>query len=882
MKKYAFLLIAISSVCLFSDAVFALETVKVLVLPFEVNAKEEFSYLGDQIPQVIKNHLKQNGAAVLGPDPSVASSIAKKGIKTDEVRMAGSGSGADNVVWGSITIIGNHFSLDVKMIETIGNELPKAFVVEGEGIEKLSGSLKQISADIGMKIFKQEKVVKVLIEGNKRIETDAIRRIIKTEEGSIYSSKNIADDLKSIYAMGYFDDARIESQDIPEGKLVTFKVKEKPTIRVILIKGNRIYEDEKIRGVLNIKTGSILNVVMIKKNVERIEGLYKEKNYHNIKVEYKIHEFDRNQADLEFIISEGSKALISKIIFEGNKAYTSSRLKKLMSTSEKNIFSWVSSAGDFNKEDLNQDISKLTAFYHNNGFIQAKIGEPKIDIYESGIDITVKIDEGPQFAVGKVKITGDLIFPEEKLMKGIKINKEKYYSRKTLQDDVLLLTDLYSDEGYAYADIVPSIDQYRDKMLVNINFVITKGKPVYFEEIIIGGNSKTRDKVIRRELLIYEQELYSGVRLKKSMRKLHRLDYFENIKVDTLKGSTDDKMVLKIDVTEKPTGTFSFGAGYSSVEKVFGMASISQRNLFGLGQVLALKAQLGSVSNRFTLSFTEPWLCDMPMSAGFDLYSWEYDYDTFDKDSKGGGIRFGYPVHEFTRFYLTYALDFADITNIEKDAPDTIKEMAGNNVSSSITTILKYDSRDKIFNPTEGGEHMISVQYAGLGGDIGFTKYILETGWYLPLFKGTVGSIHAKTGYVSQNSGKKLPTYERFNLGGINSLRGFEWEDLSPKKLNSEGVLTNIGGNKFVQFNLEFLFPLIKEVGVMGVLFFDTGDVYDNDESVDLGELRESVGGGIRWYSPMGPMRIEYGYILDPQKDEGKGGKWEFTIGTVF
>jgi len=881
MKKYL-CLIAISIVYLFSSTSYALETVNVLVLPFEVNSQEELSYLHDQIPQVIKNHLKQNGAAVLEPDPAMISSLTGKDISADEIRRIGVNSGAHNIIWGSITLIGHHFSLDVKMIETIGNELPKAFILEGEGIENLSGSLKEISLDIGMKIFKQEKVLKVFVEGNKRIETDAIRRVVKTEEGSIYSSKNLSDDLKAIYAMGYFDDARIESEDTPEGKVVTFKVKEKSTIRVILIKGNRIYEDEKIRGVLNIKTGSILNFVMIKKNVERIEGLYKEKNYHNMKVEYKIHEFDNNQADLEFIISEGSKALIKNIIFEGNKAYSSSKLKKLMSTSEKNIFSWVSSAGDLNREDLNQDIAKIAAFYHNNGFIQAKVGEPQIDTHESWIDIAIKIDEGPQFKVGKVEITGDLIFPQGKLIEKIMIGKEKFYNRQVLQRDVLALTDIYSDEGYAYADIVPGIDQDRDKMIVNINFVISKGKPVYFEEILIGGNSKTRDKVIRRELLVYEQELHSGVKLKKSIRNLHRLDYFENIKVDTLKGSSDDKMVLKIDVTEKPTGAFTFGAGYSSVEKVFGMASISQRNLFGRGQVLALKTQLGSVSNRYTLSFTEPWLFDIPLSAGFDLYSWEYDYDTFDKDSKGGGIRFGYPVYEFTRIYMTYALDFADITNIEIDAPDTIKEMAGNNVSSSITTALKYDSRDKVFNPTEGAEHTISIQYAGLGGDIGFTKYILETGWFIPLFKGTVGSIHAKTGYVSQNSGQKLPSYERFNLGGINSLRGFDWEDLSPKKINSEGVLTNIGGNKFVQFNFEYLFPLIKEVGVMGVLFFDTGDVYDNDESVDLGNLRESVGGGIRWYSPMGPMRIEYGYILDPVKNESKGGKWEFTVGTVF
>jgi len=726
------------------------------------------------------------------------------------------------------------------------------------------------------------RVIQISVEGNRKTTTSLITGVAGLTTGQQLSAGVVQEAISRLWGLGVFDDVRIEAENTAEGKAVTFKVKEKPTIRVIIIKGNRIYDDEKIREVLNIKTGSILNFVIVQKNIERIEGLYKEKNYHNVRVEYKINEHENNQADLEFIITEGSKVLIKNIIFEGNKAYSSSKLKKLMSTSEKSIFSLVTSAGDLNREDLNQDIAKLSSFYHNNGFIQAKVGEPQTDTQESWIDITIKIDEGPQFKVGKVEITGDLVFPQERLIEKIKIGKENYYNRQVLQSDILALTDIYSDEGYAYADIVPSIDQDRDKMVVNINFIINKGKQVYFEEIVIGGNTKTRDRVIRRELLVYEQELYSGVKLKKSMRNLHRLDYFEDVKVNTSKGSSDDKMLLKIDVAEKPTGAFSFGAGYSSVEKVFGMASIAQRNLFGKGQVLSLKTQLGSVSNKYTLSFTEPWLFDIPLSAGFDLYSWEYDYDTYDKDSKGAGVRFGYPVFDFTKLYLNYAFDDADIRNIEIDAPDSIKEMEGNNVSSSITTALKYDSRDKVFNPTEGSEHTVSVQYAGLGGDIGFTRYIAETGWYIPLFKGTVGSIHAKTGYVSQNSGGRLPSYERFNLGGINSLRGFEREDLSPKKLNSDGVWTEIGGNKFVQFNLEFIFPLIKEAGVMGVLFFDTGDVYDNHESINFGNLRESVGGGIRWYSPMGPMRIEYGYILDPVKDAGEGGKWEFTMGTVF
>ncbi len=882
MNKYI-CLIAVAVMWLFPLKSYSLETVNVMVLPFEVNAKKELSYLKDQVPQIIKNHLKEDGAIILEPDSDMVLSGMEKAKNDEEIRNIGVNAGAQYVLWGSITLVGQHFSIDAKMIETVRDALPKVFFYEGEGIENLSGTLKVLSREIGMKIFKRDKVIKIIVGNNKRIESDAIKRIIKTEAGGMYHPQTISEDLKAIYAMGYFDDVRIESEDTPEGKIVTIKVKEKPNIKAILLKGNKLFDDEKIKEALDIKAGSILSFVAIQKNVERIESLYKNKNYHNVKVEYKIIEHENNQADLEFIISEGSKAFIKSIIFEGNKVYPSEKLKKLMSTSEKTMFSWITSAGDLKREDLNQDIIKLSGFYQNNGFVQAKIGDPQIDIKKSGIYIKIKIDEGPQFKVGKVKITGDLIQPEEKLFEHIKINKEKYYNRQVLQNDILALSDLYSNEGYAHMDVVPEIDPDQGKLQVNINLVINKGKQVYFEEITIEGNTKTRDKVIRRELKVYEQELYNGDNLKKSMRNLRRLDFFKDVKINTSPGSSDDKMLLKVDVEEKPTGAFTFGAGYGNTEKVFFMGSISQKNLFGRGQILSLNAQLGSVSTKFILSFTEPWLFDIPLSAGFDLYNWDYDYDTYSKKSKGATIRVGYPVYgDYTRGYLSYGFDQSNVTDIQTDAPDAIKDIEGNNVSSSITATIRYDSRDKVFNPTEGANHSFSIQYAGIGGDIGFTKFNLEAGWFIPLFMDTVGSIHTATGYVSQNSNKKLPIYERFNLGGINSMRGFDWEDLSPKKLNSDGLLTEIGGNKFVQLNLEFIFPLIKDAGVMGVLFFDTGDVYDNSENVKLGNLRKSVGGGIRWYSPMGPMRVEYGYILDPKPGEGEGGKVEFTVGTVF
>jgi outer membrane protein insertion porin family len=475
-------------------------------------------------------------------------------------------------------------------------------------------------------------------------------------------------------------------------------------------------------------------------------------------------------------------------------------------------------------------------------------------------------------------MAGDLIIPQEQLLEKLKITEEEYYNRETLRTDVITLTDIYADEGYAYVDISPRIDQDIEKLVVNIIFDINKGKQVYFEEITISGNSKTRDKVIRRQLKVYEQELYGGRRLKRSVRNLYRLDFFEDIKVNTIKGSADDQMRLRIDVIEKNTGAFSFGAGYGNVENLFLTGSVAERNLFGRSQTLSLKGQLGTKTTRFTLSFTEPWLFDIPLSAGADIYSWSYSFSTYDKDSIGGKLRLGYPLIDFTRGYLSYIYDIADIKDVSDDAANSIKNDEGENIKSSIEARIRYDSRDELFHPTQGSMHNVSYEFAGLGGTVGFNKIIGETSWYYPLFWELIGVLHGKAGYVKQLEGKSLPDYEKFYMVGIDALRGFERDDLSPRDDNG----AEIGGNKFVQANVEVRFPLVKTAGVYGVTFFDTGDIYAEGEDIELGHLRESAGLGIRWLSPMGPIRLEYGWILDPKDtDHGPGG-WEFSMATSF
>ena len=857
------------------------QQVNVVILPFEIFAQKDLSYLQSDLPGALKTSLEQAGARVLLLDAESEPQWRQRVSNLEEIKKLSQQTGADYMVWGSLTWIGQQFSLDLKLFESATGNAPALFTSEGSGVENLPTTVEKLAQNLGSQIFKRKQVLTVDVTGNQRIEVDAIERDVKTKPGDIYNLKSLSEDLKAIYAMGYFDDIQVEAEELPDGNKVTFKVKEKPTLGSVRISGNQwVFDNDEIKEVVTAKRGSILNVNVIQNDVSRIEDLYKEKNYHNVSVDYKIYERKDNQADLEFIIEEGSKFKIEKIVFEGNKAFSDKTLKKQMATSETSLLSWITEAGDLDEDNLEQDVARLKAFYHNSGYILAQVGEPQVEFKESEIFITIKIDEGQPFKVGKVTFAGDLILEEEALLKKIKITQEEFYNREVLRTDVLALTDIYSNEGYAFVDVAPMIKRIPEDQRVDITFSIEKGKPVYYEEIIISGNNKTRDKVIRRQLRVYEQELTSSSRLKRSIANIQRLDYFEDVKVDTSKGSAADKMVLKIDVIEKSTGSFSFGAGYGNVESVFGTAQIAERNLFGRGQTLSLQGVLGGKTQKVILSFTEPYIYDMPLSGTVRAYNWVYDYNDYQKDSWGGSLGFGYPVFDYTRFYTTYLYDISDIKDIDNDASDSIKDLKGKNVKSSIDTNLKYDSRNRGFLATRGALNSIDFEFAGLGGDIGFMKYIAETAWYFPLVWDFVAVAHAKAGYITDIRKKILPDYEKFYMGGIGSMRGFERDDLAPE--DADGA--SIGGDAMIAFNFELVFPLIKDVGVHGVLFFDTGRIYKERDDIEFNpsNMRQSAGGGIRWLSPMGPLDIEYGYILDRKDSDHGAGQFEFSMASSW
>jgi outer membrane protein insertion porin family len=552
----------------------------------------------------------------------------------------------------------------------------------------------------------------------------------------------------------------------------------------------------------------------------------------------------------------------------------------MMSTSEYGILNFITDSGLLKRDQLKQDINKLAAFYFNTGFINSQIAEPEITFDKKGIYIKIQIKEGKRFKVGKVEISGDLLVkPRAELLESLKIKQGKNYDREAIMKDMDFLTQACNDEGYAYADVNPKIDTKEKEQSVDVDFQINKGGLVYINRIGITGNTSTRDKVIRRQLEIVEGDLYSSSKLKNSYSNLNRLRYFEEVDFQTEKSPDKDKMNVNIRVKEKNTAMFMVGAGYSSTDQVVLMGQISQQNFLGYGQILSLKASLGSTTNMYELSFTEPWLFDLPLWCKADIWKYNKIYDSYTLDTRGTGLTLGYPLWEKFSGYIGYNLTINNIQDVDlTTAPQNIIDQTGQRIKSAATLTLARDTTDDFMFPTKGTKASISVQYAGppLGGDVKLIKYSAGVNAYYPLFWDIVFAAKGRIGYIqnTDDDSSRIPIFERYVLGGINDLRGFRY--VGPTNSGTENV---IGGTTMLVFNFELVFPFIKDAGMKGVLFYDAGNTWDNGYYID--DLRMSVGCGIRWYSPIGPLRLEYGYVINRGKNlnDDSVGRWEFTIG---
>lgn len=732
--------------------------------------------------------------------------------------------------------------------------------------------------DLGVCRGAEEMIDKITILGNTKVEEGVIRNAIKSKEKGPFSPDQVREDLRSIFGLGYFSDVQVDMKTTPRGREIIFIVMEKPSIKDILITGHQKVKLDDIKEKIGLTVRSILNLEKVKESEEQIRRLYFSKGYYGVKVDHKIDYLETNEAVVTFQIEEGVKGYIKKIVFKGNKKMKSSDLKKVMLTKQRNIFSLITKTGLLDEEILKNDIQMLTAYYIDHGYLQVKIAEPKIDLQNpKRIQIEIEITEGPQYRFGDIDFKGDLLTTKEDLFKSIRIKRNEVYSNTAIRKDIGLLTEKFADQGYANVEITPVTQTDELQLLVHLTFEIEKRNQVSFEKIQIVGNTKTRDKVIRRELRVAEEELYSATGLSKSKDRLKRTGFFKEVEMTTSRGSTEDRMNLEVKVEEAPTGALSFGIGYSSIENVVGQASISDRNLFGMGYYGLLKFRLGSESSDLRFSFTDPYFLGYNFAAGIDLYHENREFDTYSYRIIGGNLRYGKELTETLRIDSVYKLEKIKVFDVSSDASRFIREQQGEKLTSAIAFSLSIDTRDDYYNPTRGARHIISLQNAGgiLGGDNYFIKGVAETSWFFPLPLKTVLNLRGKVGFVEPYSGRDVPIYEKFFVGGLNTLRGFEYGMGGPFDTNKEPL----GAKKMISFQSEWIFPISREIGLKGAIFWDVGKGFDKFK--DITPLKTGVGAGIRWFSPFGPIHIDLGINPNPKPGE-KRRVFDFTVGTIY
>jgi outer membrane protein insertion porin family len=867
------------------------EPLKALVLPFEVHAEGEMTALRRNITEAVAASLEEKGAEVAGV-AEIRDLMLKGGIRKFDEKAAlelSKSVKADFAVLGSITRLGAATTVDWRLLDLKDGSIKAFFHESSLSVADLLSRLNEKAAATVDKMresiqarpgTKSGTIDAVTVTGNRRVDSEAILKRVASKKGEPFSADTVREDVRSIYASGYFDDVAADLSDTASGKVLTFKVREMPFIRKIEYRGNSEVKIERLEETVTMKTNTVLDRVLLAANAEKLKAMYEDEGFYLAKVNPVI-ETDGVEATVVFKIDEGPEVRVRRITIIGNEAFSGKSLTGLMNTEEAGIFSFVTKSGKFSEFAFQNDLAILMSHYFDNGYINADILDSRVLLSEDRrwFHITISLSEGEQYRTGKLDMSGDILDGKEELLEKLKLKGGEVFSRSALSKGIDAISTAYGDKGYAYAELRPLTKVNNADKTIDITVDVKKNEPVYIERIDLVGNVRTRDKVIRREVEVGEGDLYSATELKRSRDNLRRLGYFEDVRISEGRGSAPDKIKLNVSVKERPTGSISLGFGYSSVDKLIGTASVAQSNFMGTGLKLDLSGTVSASSSRYVLGVTEPWLFDKPISAGFDVYNTEKEYPDFDIKKKGFDLRFGFPITKrYTRGNITYKLEDVDISNVDAAASLFIREQAGTSTESSIRVQIRRDTRNDAFFPSEGSVMSAFTELAGgpLGGTSYFVKYEGEAVKFFPLPWDTVLSVHGTAGYVQGYEGRQAPIYERYFLGGINSIRGFETRTVGPKDASTGDL---IGGNTMFAANIEYLFPLIPEQNIRGLLFFDAGNAYKG--RIDFSDVRTAAGTGIRWFSPLGPLRLELGFNLDPQTGESSS-QWDFAIGSVF
>lgn len=705
----------------------------------------------------------------------------------------------------------------------------------------------------------------IRVEGAQRIEADTVRSYMGMRAGDQITAGALDKSLKALFATGLFADVNLRQ----DRRDVIVRVVENPIINRIAFEGNKRISNEILSDEVKLRPRVVFTRARVQTDTQRVMDVYRRSGRFSATVVPKVIQLPQNRVDLIFEITEGDLTEIRKIAFVGNKHFDDGDLREVIQTRETAWYRFLSSDDTYDPDRLTFDRELLRRHYLANGYADFRVisGVAELTPDSSAFFVTFTVDEGERYKFGKIDITTALKdLDVAKLREEQSIETGDWYNADEVEGLIGKLTDAVGVLGYAFVDIRPRVRRDRKTRNIDVTFVIQEGPRVFVELVKISGNVRTLDEVIRREVLLVEGDAFNTSKLRRTRQRIRNLGFFERVEIENKAGSARDKTIVDVSVKERSTGEISFGAGFSSASGVLGDASIRERNLLGRGQDLRLGVQIGERQQQIDLSFTEPYFLDKNLSAGFDVFRTSRDLQTessFDRETFGFALRTGYRITDPLSQTWRYTLREDKITDIASDASLAIQEQEGDFITSSVGQSLLYDKRDNRLDPTEGYFIELKNTVAGLGGDSNYLRNELSGGTFYQIYDKWIVNLGAGAGYIV-GLGDDIRIIDRFFLGG-KTLRGFEDSGVGPRDIATRD---SIGGNWFYRTTLGMTFPLglPNEFGVRGRVFTDAGSIGENDSAfstvTDTASIRMSIGTGILWDSPFGPVNIDFAKAL--------------------
>ena len=747
----------------------------------------------------------------------------------------------------------------------------------------------------------QELVQDIQVRGNGKVEPDAIIAILTTKRGDILAPQKIRTDIKNLYDLGYFSDIRIFKKASDKGIILIVQVAEKPSIVKITFEGMNELKEDDLKAKLETKVFTILNEGKLTSDLRIIEKQYAEKGFYLARATYKVDSTEENEVNLKYIIEEGGKVQVADVKILGNTFFTEGEIINKLAGRPYTRSSAYGSSSIYQDDIVKNDLSLIGYLYRDTGFAEVKVAKPNLLLDEDKefVRVTYKVEEGIQYNIGTIDISGDVLFPKDVLLETMKLKSGKLYRISYINKDIEMLVDKYGDLGYAYADVNPMVSYDREKKLLSINYEINKGDKVYFGELQILGNTKTRDNVLRREFEVADSELYSGTKLSNSKKNATRLGFFEDIQVLKERDNDDSTLLnLKTKVKEKPTGQLQAAVGYTPQQKnnssgFFGQGKYDEQNQSGRGYRNSLTLRWSdSKTYSLDLNFTNPHIDDSDwLGGGSLLYNSTLDEPIpevkVENKTFGGSIFLGRKIIEKISGRMTY--EWTKTT--QRSDQYLLDRFQSEGISSSMIFSLDRTDLDNFISPTEGSEVILRQRFTGgtiLRGDYEYIRSSLDAAYYVPVdFTDTFRTnfkFNLNVAYIYPLRDKPVPFYQRFRLGGFDDLRGFDYRSVSPEfnviyAPGDNPTAVRKGGDKKLVMQAEYYIPLIQEAGIKFLLFTDWGQVYDNMEMINFKKgFKKDVGFGFRWITPIAPFRFEFAYEI---KDEGGLGEMKpiFSLG---